>query len=176
MLFVSGKINDDLLEVTDSYEKTTRLISIKDALTLGTRVYGLYSNGTVIMYSSVQKFLNMFHMRQALCNSLASYEIDYDTQSGLITMRSCLLSDSITHDLAIPDFVDVIDDYVFKMCLILRSVVIPESVRRIGCDCFDGCKNLESVVMEGTSGFELDIGECAFRGCEALEHVVFLML
>jgi len=132
MLYVSDKISDDLLEVTDSYEKTTRLISVGDALNLGTRIYGLHSNGTVTIYSSVQKFLDMYHMRQALCNSLVSYKLDYDTELGLIIMRSCSLSDSVVHDLTIPDFVDSIDDYVFRMKSTLRSVVIPESVRRIG--------------------------------------------
>jgi len=53
----------------------------------------------------------------------------------------------------------------------LRSIVVPESVELIGYACFRGCENLESVIIEGTSGSELDIGEYAFENCRKLRHV-----
>jgi len=171
MLYVSDKISDDLLEVTDSHENEGRLVSVKDAFALGTKVYGLHSNGTVTVYSSVQKFLDMYCMRQALCNNLVSYKLDYSVQTGLIRMRSCSLSDSAVHDLIIPDFVDYICGLIFENKLNLRSVVIPESVSSIDYGCFRGCRNLENVIIEGTSGSELDIGEHAFMCCERLRNV-----
>jgi len=171
MLYVSDKISDDLIEVTDSYEDKGKLISVKDALALGTKVYGLHSNDTITVYSSVQKFLDMYRMRQALCNSPVSYGIDYDIYLGLglITMYSCTLSDSVIHDLVIPDFIDFIDGHVFEKKLNLRSVVIPSSVRSVGYGCFRGCKNLESVVIDGIS--DLDIGNSVFESCERLRDI-----
>jgi len=171
MLYVSGKMNDDLIEVTDSYEKKKRFINVGDALAKGTRIYGLHSNGTVRIYSSIQKFLDMYCMRLALCNSPVSYELGYDTQSGLIILRSCSLSDSAMHDLVIPDFVDFICGYAFEEKLNLRSVVIPKSVRKIGRSCFLRCENLESVVIEGTSDSELDMDSYVFMSCRKLRNV-----
>jgi len=50
----------------------------------------------------------------------------------------------------------------------LREIVIPDSVLRIGNDCFYTCKSLKSVVI-GDGVVEID--DWAFRECERLESV-----
>lgn len=65
--------------------------------------------------------------------------------------------------------VTAIGEGAFKGGRVLRSVVIPESVRRIGSSAFKDCRNLASVTFG--DGVE-EIGGSAFLGCTALTGVV----
>ena len=73
-------------------------------------------------------------------------------------------------DLAIPDSVTEIKDYVFYGCTGLTSVAIGNSVTSIGRDAFYDCTGLTSVTI-GSS--VTSIGVYAFYGCTNLTSVVF---
>ena len=51
----------------------------------------------------------------------------------------------------------------------LKSVMIPDSVTRIGDCAFFGCKNLETITLPSNL---TEIGEYAFYGCEKLTSIV----
>jgi uncharacterized protein YukE len=71
--------------------------------------------------------------------------------------------------ISLPDNVVSFGMGAFRNCLSLRSVSIPtRTLKRIGSDCFYGCKKLECVVI-GDDVVEID--DWAFRLCEHLSSV-----
>jgi hypothetical protein len=71
--------------------------------------------------------------------------------------------------IALPDNVVSFGMGAFRNCLSLRSVSIPSgTLKRIGNDCFYGCKKLECVVIGDDV---IDIEDWAFRMCEHLSSV-----
>lgn len=52
---------------------------------------------------------------------------------------------------------------------LIRSLVIDEGATTIGCHMFEGCKNLEHIVLPSTLGY---IGSMAFADCTSLDNVV----
>lgn len=89
-------------------------------------------------------------------------------------------------DVEIPETVRLkgIDYYVgsikrsgFSKCVALKSIIIPNSVKKIGWRAFDGCKALESVVMPDDAEAEIFEGNYGFgrigifSGCKSLANV-----
>ena len=68
----------------------------------------------------------------------------------------------------VPKGVKKIDDYAFRWCDSLTSVVIPDSVTSIGYNAFYDCNSLTSVVIPDSV---TSIGEDAFRWCDSLTNV-----
>ena len=69
----------------------------------------------------------------------------------------------------IPNGVVAISDNAFRWSYI-RSITIPETIKRIGKDAFSACCKLTSVQMlEGVNNIEED----AFAGCEKLTSITF---
>ena len=58
-----------------------------------------------------------------------------------------------------------IENYLFKNCINLTDVIIPDSITSIGECAFKGCKNLTSIVIPDSVK---KIGCAAFLGCENL--------
>ncbi len=68
----------------------------------------------------------------------------------------------------IPDWVTAIDDYAFRDCVNLTSLVIPDGVTEIGGGAFKNCAALTSVVLPS----ELEsIESSLFEGCSALTEL-----
>ena len=61
-----------------------------------------------------------------------------------------------------------IDESAFENCTSLRSVILPDSIKRIEKNAFKGCKNLKKITLPKTIN---NIGECAFSNCESLERI-----
>ena len=68
----------------------------------------------------------------------------------------------------IPDTVIRIGNHAFRNCLILDGIVMPKSLRFIGDHAFGGCKALSTVNLPESV---MEIGDAAFCGCEALTSI-----
>ena len=69
----------------------------------------------------------------------------------------------------LPDSVMKIGYRAFSGCTSLQSVVIPDGVTYIGDYAFSGCTSLQSAVIPDSV---TEIGSSAFYGCESLQSVV----
>ena len=88
---------------------------------------------------------------------------DFTIKNGILTAYK-----GSGPDLIIPEGVEAIDNYAFADNTDICSVVLPNSLRLIGCAAFIGCKALENVKFG--SG-KLVVQQYAFAGCKALESV-----
>ncbi len=97
--------------------------------------------------------------------------ITYSISKGKVTITGCDTSISGTH--VIPDTINgyrvaSFNDSVFLGCEALTSIVIPNSITRLGNNTFKNCTSLESVTLgNGIS----NIGGDAFSGCTALTKI-----
>lgn len=69
----------------------------------------------------------------------------------------------------LPNTLVKIGDYTFTDCKYLKSIEIPSNVIELGRGAFDGCIELESVTLLGSI---ISLPEIAFRGCEKLRKIV----
>lgn len=69
----------------------------------------------------------------------------------------------------IPEGTTKIEDKAFEGCTDLNSVVILDSVTEIGMEAFVGCSNLKKVIVPSSV---TTIGQGAFWGCENLTEIV----
>ena len=93
-------------------------------------------------------------------------------------LRKCSLEPGET-EVVIPDGVTVIErrdernwwncESVFADCKGMTSVVIPNSVEKIGDSSFKGCDSLTNIVIPDSVK---EIGSHAFEGCTDLTSVV----
>lgn len=76
------------------------------------------------------------------------------------------------HDeqITIPGAITEIGDLAFLGCNELRCVHIPDTVRVIGANAFQACRNLETVVISGKLE---ELGSAAFSGCISLKEIHF---
>ena len=70
---------------------------------------------------------------------------------------------------AIKEGTEVICNCAFGWCISLQSIVIPNSVTRIGNQAFCYCKSLQSIVIPDSV---TKIGDCAFMFCSSLQSIV----
>ena len=63
---------------------------------------------------------------------------------GIRTLEFCLLGCNNLHSLILPDTLTAIGDSTVKMCG-LRSVTIPDSVKKLGMEAFAGCDELQKI-------------------------------
>ncbi len=61
-----------------------------------------------------------------------------------------------------------IGDYAFEDCTVIRSVKIPDTVRRIGHGAFRGCDSLEKLVIPASV---TEFGTTTFSSCDKLAQV-----
>lgn len=68
----------------------------------------------------------------------------------------------------IPDGVRKIGRNAFGDCIRLNTIVIPESVDSIGSECFMGCNNLRNLTLPSSLKF---LGTDVFNACESLKSI-----
>ena len=88
------------------------------------------------------------------------------TKDGIYIIKGVV--NKFNYDLVIPEGTVVIDDNAFANTNII-SVVVPDTVRRIGKRAFYSCKHLTKVNIPASV---LDIDDEAFAECDNLEIVV----
>ena len=99
------------------------------------------------------------------------YEVRiYDEKSYILVKAN---STDITN-IIIPDKyngfpVTEIEDSAFKDCILLKNVVIPNSILKIGSESFYCCESLESIIVPDSVIY---IGEAAFDRCKSLNNIV----
>ena len=76
----------------------------------------------------------------------------------------------ILKSIVILDSVERIGDYAFGYCENLKSIVIPDSVKSIGYYAFSFCKSLTSIEIPNSVE---SIGYAAFKYCESLKSLTF---
>ncbi|MCM1134012.1 MAG: leucine-rich repeat protein [Clostridium sp.] len=66
----------------------------------------------------------------------------------------------------------------FKDCVNLTSFQVPNSIYVIGDSCFEGCRRLQNIELQGGDGQDESqysrlryIGNCAFKNCESLNQL-----
>lgn len=79
------------------------------------------------------------------------------------------LSDYDIKTIKIPDSVRLIEDQAFEGCFKLKRITLPDTVKEIGYSAFSGCSELESIQL----GKNLErIGVMAFNACKKLCDVL----
>ena len=91
-----------------------------------------------------------------------------DAQGGAYEgVRFLALRDRKLEQYQVQDGVIIIGDRAFYDAKV-KTVVLPESLKAIGCSAFAGCKNLTGIALP--EGLEV-IKETAFRDCESLAEL-----
>ncbi|MBR4259794.1 MAG: leucine-rich repeat protein [Kiritimatiellae bacterium] len=96
----------------------------------------------------------------------SSYIADYDNYSDYGAFGGCINLKTVTFSSRLLS----IGDHSFSECQALETLVLPDSLQRIGVQCFYHANALASV----TFGTKLEtIGNSAFSDCPELQRVVF---
>ena len=101
----------------------------------------------------------------------APYELDstYSIRKGTRIVCDWAFSGySSLRSVVIPDSVTRIGNGVFSDCNSLSNIVILDGVTSIGDRVFYGCKSLTDIVIPDSV---TSIGDCAFSGCSSLEYI-----
>ena len=101
----------------------------------------------------------------------ASKELDgtYSIRKGTRIVCDWAFSGySSLRSVVIPDSVTRIGNGVFSDCNSLSNIVILDGVTSIGDRVFYGCKSLTDIVIPDSV---TSIGDCAFSGCSSLEYI-----
>lgn len=105
------------------------------------------------------------------CTSLS--KLVFGTGSQLKSIGSFAFGDSgLTEvDLTATQISDLGNGFIFRDCVMLTSLSLPDTVTQIGIGAFDGCEYLYSVTVEAGAQITF-IGDYAFRNC-AFDPSVF---
>lgn len=87
-----------------------------------------------------------------------AYAIPQEAFSGVITLQNIILK-GLTE----------IGEYAFKDCKGLTSITIPETVKTIYKDAFNGCSSLASVNVLASN--QINLYEGAFAGCTSIDKL-----
>ena len=111
-----------------------------------------------------------------ICYNLHLTTLEADVTYSIVTEEGAWISDysgdvvipsSITHE-GIPYKVTYVTDNAFAECEGLTSVVLPNSIKKMGLYVFEGCTNLVSVKLP--DGIE-ELGNLMFAECTSLPSV-----
>ena len=87
---------------------------------------------------------------------------------GIIEIRAGAFFGGTLQSVIIPNSVKKIGEHAFQDCSSLQPITIPNSVTEIGESAFAGCSSLQSVTIPNSV---TKIGQCAFQGCSSLQSL-----
>ena len=106
------------------------------------------------------------------CNCEIISKSDYYKSDGseLYSTQEKKLIYCTTHiaKYCIPDFINIIGEYAFCDCSMLKSIVFPKSVNKIEEGAFSGCESLDNIKLPNSL---ISIGEKAFSSCDSLKTI-----
>ena len=94
-------------------------------------------------------------------------KIDANVETGRYIFRNCSRLANVTFP---PTYKASIGPHMFQGCTGLKSISIPNSIKKISSYAFEGCTSLKSVILSSSIGI---LEECAFQNCTALKSVGF---
>ena len=134
----------------------------------------LFMNSEIKQIKIHQSTANFTGHTFAYCNSLEIINVDsnnpeYISIDGILFNRTCstLIKMPQNHNATvyeIPNSVIVIGDAAFEGCTNIEKVIIPDSVKEIGYSAFKDCSSLVEVVIPDS----IEIGMMAFGRCYSL--------
>lgn len=77
-------------------------------------------------------------------NTQPTYYTDFIIENGLL---AAYLGNA--EDVVVPETVSSIGDFAFKNAKALKKIILGEKVKVIGFNSFEGCDNLETIIMKG---------------------------
>jgi len=86
------------------------------------------------------------------------------TEISIGAFRECVKLKSVI----LPDDLKRINDETFYKCISLKNIVLPDSLSSIGCNAFAYCRKLTNVMLPDSVK---EIKDCAFYYCESLDGV-----
>ena len=89
---------------------------------------------------------------------------------GTLMVSNAFQDNQTLETIVLPETVRRIGQYAFKNAVNLRSVNVPQYVTTIDSGAFEGCRSLESIELPALI---TGIGSNAFNGCERLRQLVF---
>lgn len=175
MFFVSKDFKDGTVEVTDTSDFSTETVSLREIQESlrwkAEDIKGISKGGsTVTAYKNVRDLLYSIRLRERLSGKDLTYIFDLGAYVVYLTEAARLILQKVrldVHEFTIPNFFDGLDES-FRNNQSIRKVVIPESVKTIGGECFFNAYNLQEVELQGS----IIIGNKAFEGCSSLSKVV----
>lgn len=91
-------------------------------------------------------------------SELVDLDADVNREKRLRKQIGRALAELIQDDdgtLTIPEGIDYLPDYILKENIMVKKVIMPSTMQRIGAWAFAGCRNLETVILnEGLQGIE----------------------
>ncbi len=149
--------------VSTIYAETFRDCSKLSTITIGTSVKTIGSSA----------FSGCLNLKKVVVQDIASWcNIDFQYHnSNPLYYAHKLYKDENTeiNNLTIPSSVTTINNYTFKDCYNIESVIISNSVTNIGDYAFSGCSNMNSLTIGNSVG---QLGEYSFSGCESLTDII----
>lgn len=157
-----------LIEIGDYAFYNANLSSVtipKKVTTVGTYAY---ANNTSLRTLDVGVAVT-FIGEKAFNNAPLSSRITYRPTSSNVVHNN-VFQGKRTSAISITGGVVEMPDGLFKNCSMVKEVVVPSSLLRIGNNTFEGCTSLVNFTMVNTPKLQT-IGDYAFSGCTALVNV-----
>ncbi len=94
-----------------------------------------------------------------------------DTLDGLPVKGAypSAFSSCTSEEINLPEGMESLREMAFYNCAYLKTVVLPQSMKTIGNNCFDSCTSLVTANLGGAT----EIGEGIFTSCDLLSSITF---
>lgn len=182
MFLLTGKLGDDLYEVTDILSRKLHRVTgggLKSRVLSGKKIYGVSEQGKVIkIFKSLKEYVDHYSARVLLSGITGEpitvdcdeFEIILEANGSKSTYIIKLVKEIEFEELVIPDFITYVAEG-FHLCKGLKRVVLPDSCLGISEYAFSDCKTLARV--EGGKNVSAISGRAFFKTSELTQFPDF---